>query len=125
MSSFTLTATVGLATTSLPPENLEVDCVLNEDDVDAMYDGTFVSTESAELPSLNDNISTTDSLSLQQEEHDDELTLHLDQSIGNNDWYAGDCWVCSKELEAFLVIPARKLFILNVQQRAIAIGAVW
>ena len=97
------TATVCLATTSLPPENLEVDRVLNEDNVDATYDGTFVSTESAELPSLNDDISTTDSLSLQQEEHDDELTLHLDQSIGNNDWYAGDCWVCSKELESFSI----------------------
>ena len=38
------TGAVGLATTTLPSENIEVDNILSLDDIDAMYAGEFCTT---------------------------------------------------------------------------------
>ena len=155
------TAAVGLASSSLPPENLEVNGVLNEDDMDAMFSGEFSNNEPVEaisldpstvmdvpsqqslgpstasdvpslqslgpstandVPSLqqentvhdiicsdepvagpsHDHGITADAISLEEDDVDD-FTLNLNLSPAVEECYTGDCWVCSKVLEAFSI----------------------
>ena len=71
------TGAVGLATSTLPSENLEVDKILSEDDIDAMYAGEFCTSEPAEVPPLN-HTTSMNAPSLYPEDTVDDLICSTD-----------------------------------------------
>ena len=71
------TGAFGLATTTFPFENLQVDNILNEDDIDAMYAGEFCTTEPAELPPLN-HTTSMNAPNLRLEDTVDDLICSTD-----------------------------------------------